>query len=672
MLLFAGCHGVHCVPAYGCEGGAMNDFSISDYGIIGNCETAALINAQGGIDWMCLPAFDGPSFFGALLDRDRGGEFILRPTAFDRVEQRYLGDSAVLETVYHCGERHVVLTDFFVIARKKAARFYDFSSLAPTRKLVRMVKLGEGQKAVEMEMRLAARPNYARTSPDWRDQSAAGSSPLRNLSAFRCQDAFFFATIPVESRQDDLISRFELHPGETKFAVLDYSNAPTLPSREAVAEWFRITRAFWEEWNLFNYYRGRHERMIRRSAVTLKLLTYAPTGAFVAAATTSLPEWPGAGLNWDYRYSWVRDTALFINTFFQIGYSGEAKAFFEFIAKKYAEGKLHQDDGKIEVLFPIRDENASGEVFLDHLSGYRNSRPVRIGNRAADQYQLDNFGHLLQSLYYWQQTGGKLNKPKRMMLEELVAGVLAHWRQPDNGIWELPEDRAYTFGRVMAWVGLRRACAMGIGDRDHVLRTRDELQREVMEKSFRRKAEPPYLAASFQSNQVDASDLMAFTTGFLSREDGIATREAIEARLGRGPFLRRSEFIEQEEGAFLICTFWLINHLIMEDKLDRAEELLEQMIARANPLGLYSEEIDPETGDFLGNFPQAFTHLALIESILNLEHAKRDPNFAALPDHEKFRKSIGATIGWRGVLAGFWRVPGTFRLLFSQRSKWRG
>lgn len=648
----------------------MNDFPISDYGIIGNCETAALVNAKGGIDWMCLPAFDGPSFFGALLDRERGGEFFLRPDSCDRVERRYLGASAILETVYCCGERQVVLTDFFVIARNRSARFYDFTSLHSTQKLVRIVKLRGGEKPVEMEMRLAARPDYARMPANWRNRSQ--SNLPRENADFHCKEAAFFANFPVDSHDDDLVSHFELRPGEPKFAVLDYSDAPSPPSLASVMRWFGITRAFWEEWNLFNYYHGRHQEMIRRSAVTLKLLTYAPTGAFVAAATTSLPEWPGSDLNWDYRYTWVRDTALFINALFRIGYSGEAKAYFEFVAKKCADGKLHQENGKIEVLFPIRGESPSGENILDHLSGYRDSRPVRIGNRAAGQFQLDNFGHLLQSLYYWQQTGGKINEAKRMMLKKLVDGTLAHWRGCDNGIWELPEERHYTFGRVMAWVGLGRACAMGIGDREQVLRERDELRREVMETSFRRDATLPFMAASTESDNVDASELMAFTTGFLSPEDGTATRETIEARLAGGPFLRRSEFIEQKEGAFLICTFWWINHLIMEGSLERAEELLDQMIARANPLGLYSEEIDPETGEFLGNFPQAFTHLALIESIINLEHAKRDPKFAALPDHEKFRASIGATIGWRGVLAGFWRVPKTFCLLFSKRSKWYG
>lgn len=652
----------------------MRDFPISGYGIIGNCETAALINSEGGIDWMCLPAFDGPCFFGALLDRE-GGEFLLRPKCFDRVAQCYIGDTAILETIYHCGERQVVLTDFFVIARKKSARFYDFTSLHPTRKLVRQVALRGEDGPLEMEMRLAARPDYARKAVQWRREESG---------AYRCEHACLFASFPFERREGDLLGAFSLNPGDACFAVLDYGEAPRRPDPSTVARWSDVTTAFWEEWNLFNYYRGRHEKLVRRSAVTLKLLTYAPTGAFVAAATTSLPEWPGASLNWDYRYTWVRDTALFINALFRIGYSGEAKAFFEFVAQKCAKGRLHQEDGRIEVLFPIRDGSRNGpeqgkdapdrpltEETLDHLSGYRNSRPVRVGNRAAEQYQLDNFGHLLQSLYYWRQTGGKLDEPKRMMLNELVEGLMSHWRGPDNGMWELEEERHHTFGRVMAWVGLGRACEMGIGHRENIVRAREEIRKKIMEKSYREDGDPPYLAASFETKEVDASELLAFTTGFLDRDEAVATREVIEARLATGPFIRRSELINHQEGSFLICTFWWINHLIMEGALERAEELLEQMIARGNPLGLYSEEIDPDTGDFLGNFPQAFTHLALIETVLNLEHAKRDPKFAALPDHEKFRKSIGATIGWRGVLAGFWRVPATFRLLFSKRSKWR-
>lgn len=298
------------------------DYPIRKYGLIGNCETAALLNSDGGIDWLCLPAFDGPSFFGALLDREKGGEFSIRPAGEFRIEQAYSGETAILETRFISEHSTVLLTDFFVIARKKNARFYDYTSLHPTRKLVRLLRIERGDQAM-LDVRVAARPDYARAQAEWR--AVAGG--------FASREASLFSNLPLVQCDGDLACRAVLEAGKSYFAVLDYADARTEPSLDQVQAWLETTKAFWNEWNLFNYYRGAHEKVVRRSAVTLKLLTYAPTGAFVAAPTTSLPEKPGGESNWDYRYTWVRDTALFINTLFCIGYSGEAKAFFQFVCK---------------------------------------------------------------------------------------------------------------------------------------------------------------------------------------------------------------------------------------------------------------------------------------------------------------------------------------------------
>ncbi|MBA3881725.1 MAG: glycoside hydrolase family 15 protein [Chthoniobacterales bacterium] len=438
--------------------------------------------------------------------------------------------------------------------------------------------------------------------------------------------------------------------------------------------WLRITDAFWREWNLFNYYRGRHQKMVRRSAVTLKLLTYAKTGGFVAAPTTSLPEQIGGDANWDYRFTWLRDTALFIQTLFGLGYSGEAKAFLDFATKQWMEGsektRENYDARTVAVMYPVCDAPIPPETALDHLDGYRGSKPVRMGNAAEDQFQLDNYGHILQSLFFFRHTGGKIDADKRKMLTRVTDEVVRHWRKEDNGIWEVRETSQFTYGKIMCWVALERARAL-IGDQNGELaKVCAQIRHEVLDRGLLEIDERKVLSAKLDEASLDASSLLAFTTGFCDEHVATLTREGLEKALGRGPLLYRSDDKVGEEGAFLICSFWWINHLIREGQLTRAEELLERMIELASPLGLYSEEMDPETGAFLGNFPQAFSHLGLIQSILNLEGAKKKRGFYRLPDHEKFQHSVGPTIGLKGVIVGFFRVPKTGLLFFSKSSKW--
>lgn len=643
-------------PDQGESRAARREYQISDYAIIGNCETAALVNSEGGIDWLCLPQFDSASFFGALVDREKGGEFAIFPAQPFRVERGYLGDSAVLETRFETDHGTAVLTDFFVTARNRQARFYDFTSLAPTRKLVRLLEVTRGE-TMPIEFRCDARPDYARSSAVWHQIS-------NHPPGFRCLEAALFTNMPLDEK---LRGEFTAERGKIYFAVLDFSHDPNPPDVDVIRRWLCVTAAFWEEWNLFNYYRGLHEKIVRRSAVTLKLLTFAPSGAFVAALTTSLPERVGGDLNWDYRFAWVRDTALFINTMFRIGYSGEAKAYLQFVTRCSKECA----NSDIDVLLPIDGEgDHEEEQFLDHLAGYRGSRPVRVGNRAARQIQLDNYGHLMQSLYYYRATGGRFDADKKKLAERCLRGVAKHWQEEDSGIWETLERKHYTIGKVMAWIACQRGCDL-LGEVDPKLRKlADNIREQVVQRGMRRLDGKDYLAATYEEDQVDAASLLAFTTGFLPLEIARTTRAEIERRLGcGGPLLYRSEKSRRSEGAFLICSFWWINHLIQENELKRAEQLLDQVIALLSPLGLLSEEIDPESGQFLGNFPQAFSHLGLIGSILSLEEAKKMPRQHSLPDHKKFRMSVGATLGLRGVIAGFVRVPKLLRLLFSRRSK---
>ncbi|MEP6586510.1 MAG: glycoside hydrolase family 15 protein [Candidatus Udaeobacter sp.] len=493
-------------------------------------------------------------------------------------------------------------------------------------------------------LRVSARPSYARKAAFWQRRHDGG---------FAIEETTFFSNTPIGIAGDDLLGNFVVAPKEPVYAVLDYGGDPQWPDLAAVREWLRVTTAFWREWNLFNYHRGPHQAMVRRSAVTLKLLTYAATGGFVAAPTTSLPEKAGGNANWDYRYTWLRDTALFIQTLFGLGYSGEASAFLNFTVKKWMEqkekGNASNEQSSVDVLYPVCDAPIPPETELDHLAGYADSKPVRIGNGALGQFQLDNYGHILQSLYFFRHTGGKIDAQKRNMLTQLTDEAVRFWRRADNGIWEVRETSQFTYGKIMCWVALQRARKL-LGDDDGELeKVCTEIRAEVLAHGLVTKADARILSEKMDLTSLDASSLLAFTTGFLDLNLARPTREAIERELGREPLLYRTEGKPGEEGAFLICSFWWINHLIREGHLARAEEMLERIIKLASPLGLYSEEIDPENGEFLGNFPQAFSHLGLIQSILNLETAKKKRGFHSLPDHEKFKTSVGPTIGFKGV-----------------------
>ena len=648
----------------------MGEYPIRDYGVIGNCETAALINSDGGIDWLCLPAFDSPSFLGALLDREKGGDFSIRPACNYRVEREYLDDSAILRTRFITDKGTIELTDFFVIARERASRFYDFTSLHPTRKLIRIVK-STGGDPVPIELALRASPDYGREKMVWRRSSA---DPVE----YSCRTTRFYSNFSVEEGDGKLRGGFLAERNRSYFAVVDYSDDPIRPDLEMIDRWLSITKSYWREWNLFNYYRGPHERIVRRSAVTLKLLTYAPTGAFVAAPTTSVPERVGGEQNWDYRYVWVRDTSLFINALFRLGYSGEAKAFLSFMEGQ-CQGKYRneisspsEETRSLKVLYPMKPDSSTDERFLYHLRGYRQSVPVRIGNRAARQFQLDNYGHLLEAFYYFRHTGGKIDAKTTKLLERLTREVVLYWQDPDNGIWETPAKKQYLYGKIMSWVALERAATLCPQQSTDLKNVCARIREDVFRRGLAKTDDQKFLADTYDGNGIDASCFLAFTAGFLPKNLAVSTRQEIEKQLVSGPFVYRN--LEQrekhKEGAFLLCTFWWVSHLIQEGEVQRAEEILSQILAQASPLGLFAEEIDPETGEFLGNFPQAFSHLGLIGTILHLEQSKKDPHYHLLADTQKFEKSVGATIGVEGVLKGFMRVPATFQLLFSRRSKW--
>lgn len=637
------------------------EYPIADYALIGNCETAALINPDGGIDWLCLPAFDAPSFFGAMIDREKGGSFSLQPVGAQATERRYLDDTAILETRYFHDGATLKVTDFFVTARRANARFYDFTSLHPTRKLVRLLEV-EGGGSVRVQAELRARPDYARSQPAWGKANGG----------FACAEASLFSNRSLEEIAGDLGGTFTVSREHPAFFVLDYAEDTNSPDLGEIRRWLAITRSFWREWNYFNYYRGPHEAAVRRSAITLKLLTYAPTGAIVAAPTTSLPEKPGDENNWDYRFTWTRDTALVISALFRLGYSGEAKAYFRFLSDAY-QGRAEKEEHDLPVLLPIREGTPVKEETLDHLSGYFESRPVRRGNRVENQFQFDNQGHFLQALYYWKHCGGKIDKEMRDIATHAIDFLRHRWAEPDNGTWEPLERHNHTYSKIAAWSGLERGSELGLISRVEAEKLCAQIREQVLERGVRTAPDgSKYLAIHYDTADADAATLLAISSGFPDPELARGTRREVERQLGDGPWIYRTKYYREfGEGAFLLCSFWKIGHLINEGELDQAEALLEKHLAAASPLGLLSEEIDPASGRLLGNFPQGFSHLGLISAILDLQLARENPDAAALPAHRKFTRSVGRTIGARAVIEGFIRVPRTLRLLVSSRSKWK-
>jgi GH15 family glucan-1,4-alpha-glucosidase len=598
----------------------MREYAIRDYAIIGNCETCALVSPDGGIDWLCLPFFDSPSFFGALLDPEKGGSFFIRPSVPYRVERSYEGDSAVLVTRFITADSCLELRDFFVIARDAWSLPFNLTDLATTRKLVRRIKV-TGPNPVPVEWRLDARPNYARSDVQWR------RSPV-NPALLTCDETGFYTDLPCERHGRTLSGQTVAEPGRPYCAVLDYAPERRLPDEPTVARYERLTSAYWEAWNSLNRYIGPRQKEVRRSAVTLKLLTYPRTGGFVAAPTTSLPERIGGDQNWDYRYVWLRDSAFFINTFMRLGYTSEAKGFFNFLIKRAVDARRMGRDGKdeplLDVLYPIHSGAKTEEEFLGHLSGYRNSAPVRTGNRAARQLQIDNCAHILESLDWYRAAGGRLTREMRELAGQMASDVCAHWNKPDNGIWEVLEKRRYTYGRIMSWTALETAARL-LPERAVALRfIARQVREETLAQGVRTRNGVPYLSASFEEGTTDASGLIAFLNGFCGADLGRSTREAVEQELLEGQHVYRNPEKRdiEREGAFVICGFWRVRHLIKEGETARAEAALDELIACASPLGLLAEEIVPSDGTFLGNFPQAFSHLGLIDSVLDLECAK--------------------------------------------------
>ena len=630
------------------------DKPIGDYAALGDCHGAALVARDGAIDWACLERFDADPIFCRLVAGASGGAFDLQPDVPFVSRRQYLPRTNILQTTFTTASGAIRLTDFMPVGRRRNAGVHDYVSLAAPGAVVRLLE-GLGG-AVPVRVRYAPTRGFGAR---FRRLEARSDRLLDE-----CGSALFGGR-GWNLDEEGATCRLDVRSGETRpFLLAARAPAGAGPSAHAVRRLFEVTGAFWEEWLSYCRYDGPSADHVRRSALALKLLTYAPSGAIAAAATSSLPEAPGGSANWDYRYCWLRDGAFLLYALAILGYSGEAHAFRRFLTRACRASNFD-----LQIMYGLEAETGLDEEEILHAAGYRDSRPVRRGNEAHTQNQLDVFGEVLDWALQYTMLGGRLDRELAGMVEALGRRVCRIWREADHGIWEQRGRRHhYTLGRVMAWAALDRAIRI-LGPRREFVREREAIRRTIWREAI---AADGTLRTAPDIDWADASLLLVVSLGFPC-PDGVAARtvDRIRRELGTGEYVRR--FIpapdEPQEGAFLACSFWLVSALLMLGRRTEAEPLFLALCGRANDVGLYAEEADPDTHALLGNFPQALTHLAMIEAAVNLDLV-RTQGMRALAGGpaDRARRAVGATIGLPGLWTALLRSGRVGRLRSSRAS----
>ena len=591
---------------------------IAEHGIMGDLHTVALAGTDGNIDWYCCPSFDSPSVFASILDKEKGGHYRIAPVAEDWTpKQLYFPDTNVLITRFLTEEGVGEIQGFMPIAESKD----DIHR----HRLIRRVEGVRGEMRFRVEMQ--PRFNYGRDKHEIEqyEHGVVFRSPNLCLA--------LHATTPVACDETGIHCEFTVRAGSSVTFVLERVEPDYVPREYSEAETraaYEQTIAFWRSWLSRSQYKGRWREMVNRSALTLKLLTYSPTGAIVAAPTTSLPEVIGGGRNWDYRYTWIRDAAFSLYALLRLGFTDEAEAFTDWLRDRVV---AHTDavSGPLQIMYGIDGRSELTEETLDHFEGYRGSKPVRIGNGAYDQLQLDIYGELMDSVYLFNKYGRPIAHAGWVELSALTDWLCENWDQPDEGIWEVRGGRHdFTYSRLMCWVALERAIRIaqhrGLpADLDTWRTARDAIYHQIMSKGWNEKRQA--FVQHFDTDVLDASLLLMPLVKFIAPTDPrwLSTLDAITKELVSDSLVYRynaraaPDGIEGEEGTFSICSFWYVEALARAGRLEEARLAFEKMLTYANHLGLFSEEIGP-TGEQLGNFPQAFTHLALISAAVNLDH----------------------------------------------------
>jgi len=601
--------------------------NIADHGLIGDLQTAALVTTDGIVDWFCTPRFDSPSVFASLLDADRGGYFRVSPDTDNYVtKQLYFPDTAILITRFMTADGVGEVHDFMPVIEGAATDRH---------RLVRHLRVVRGSMRFVVDIQPAF--DYARKPHklDVTDNGAVFESDGMELTMHSTAPLDAESTrrsgFTLERHGDGLRATRTMQAGEGGGVVLESMGGQ--PRRMAVEELDRLeddTAKFWRAWVHRSSYAGRWREVVTRSAITLKLMIYKPTGAPVAAPTTGLPEQVGGERNWDYRYTWIRDGSFSLYALLGLGYADEARAFAAWMRQRGKELKPGAEH-PLNIMYRVDGSSDLTEESLDHFEGWRGSRPVRVGNGAADQLQLDIYGEMLDAAYLGDTNGMQIFAEGWGQISALIDWLCEHWDQPDEGIWETRGGRRdFTYGRFQSWIAFDRAIRMAShrgfpADLARWTQARDAVYRQIMTKGWN--SEVGAFTQHYSTEVLDSSLLMMPLQGFIAPEDPmwLSTLNAMDRELVSDSLVYRynpsasPDGLAGDEGTFSLCTFWYVDALARAGRLDEARLTFEKMHTYANHLGLFSEEIS-STGEQLGNFPQAFSHLALISAAINLDH----------------------------------------------------
>jgi GH15 family glucan-1,4-alpha-glucosidase len=602
----------------------MSTLPIGDYALLSDCRSAALVSRDGSVDWLCFPRFDAPSVFARLLDED-AGHFSVRPAGEAEVSRAYLDQTMALETTFRTPTGAAVLVDALAVGRND--RGHDLGAGSPG-VLLRRLTCTEGQ--VEVEVSYAPRPEYGLIHP------LLGQVP-GGLAARGGADRLLLST-PVDLEVDGATAtgRFTLRAGESAGFSLQHRPMwePTLSAwdQEEIADRLDDTMEGWRSWSAMHQtYEGPWRELVHHSGRVLQALTFEPTGAIVAAPTTSLPETVGGERNWDYRYTWVRDACLTMEALWVAACPDEANRFFAFLADA-AASQLHRGVD-LQIMFGIGGERDLTERELPHLSGWRQSRPVRVGNGAWNQRQMDVYGELLGAAQRLVEQLGELDPITRQFLIAAADTAAVRWKEKDQGIWEIRgEPRDFLYSKLMCWVALDRAIALAepLGAKDRVegwTAAREEIRMAIFEHGWSDQAGA--FTQAFGTDDLDASNLMLAITGFLPGDDPQmkatidATAERLTDERGLVYRYRAQDGLEGEEGTFLLCTFWLAQAQALAGEVDQARQTFERAVAYANDVGLLAEEVDVGGEEMIGNYPQAFSHIGLVNAAWAITEAEK-------------------------------------------------
>jgi GH15 family glucan-1,4-alpha-glucosidase len=575
---------------------------IEDYALIGDCETAALVAKDGSIDWLCWPDFSSPACLAALIGTEQNGRWRLAPKgACKGITRRYRDHTLILETYFEMASGVLLVTDFMPVRETHSD-------------IVRIARCLEGKVTVQME--LCVRFDYGRTIP-WtgaRERNTWAAAAGVSVVYLRTQQ-------PIRTKSDIASAEFTLAQEEQRSFVLTHVRAREGPPRRInVQKSLRQTQKFWQEWCSRNTYEGVRREAVERSLITLKALTYRPTGGLVAAPTTSLPERIGGDRNWDYRYCWLRDAAFTIESLLSAGYRDEANAWQEWLLQT-----VGSDVRDLQIMYGMRGERHLPECELLWLQGYRRSQPVRMGNAVSGQLQLDVYGEVADAIVSMTRAGIRLDKRLLRLQRDLTDYVASICHLPGSGLWEKRDQiEHYTYPKAMAWLALHHGAGTTNGRRTKEWKlTAERLHRQICKRGFNRKL--GCFVQAFDSNILDASVLLLPIFGFLPFDDERVknTMQVIQRKLGKDGFIYRFSPEKQKarESAFVACSFWMVQNLARAGRQSEGEKLFEKLISRCNDVGLFSEEYDPDHGRFMGNFPQALSHIALINAARMLDQA---------------------------------------------------